>query len=77
MSPGSTTAPPCGAIASPQTVTISEGARGGAWAIRRAIQRRMCGSGAGARSGVVREAVMIGGRPRSLVSRQDVIQNLR
>jgi hypothetical protein len=39
---------------------MSDGARGGTRAIRRAIQRRMCGSGSGARTGGVLEAVMIG-----------------
>ena len=48
MIPGSIAAPPCGAIASPQTVMMSDGARGGAVASSRRIQRRTCGSGAGA-----------------------------
>ncbi len=54
ISPASITAPPWGAIASPQTVMISEGARGGEEASSRRIHRRICGLGGAAERGLAR-----------------------
>ncbi len=62
MSPASMTAPPCGAIASPQTVMMSDVARGGDAASSRRIQRRTCGWGAAVRVGV-RMAGLAPGQP--------------
>ena len=54
MRPGSMTAPPWGAIASPQIVIVNEDARGGAAASSRAIQRATCRSGREAGEGEAR-----------------------
>jgi hypothetical protein len=64
MSPDNQTAPPCGAIASPQTVTTSDLAFGGEAASVRRIQRATPGSGPEALRG-------------SILGVIDVIQKLR
>ena len=57
MSPASMTAPPCGAIASPQTVMMSDGVRGGAAQLARgssggrADRAEAAGEGSGGEGG--------------------------